>query len=191
MWLKETKGDQASVREGISLGSIVVISCVNTDSWSLSVQDLTSRSWTLVTLMVCCLSKPNCWNILWLLDFPMFVVQGSHFLMICLVTYATMVTWPDENPPAEDVPECVHWSCKGIWVETIGESRRGRREGLSPWKFLPRHIHIYLQGTHILFWDEGSEVWSTCLGREPIDLGTKGVVHQGVKTPLIPRITRS
>ncbi len=28
-------------------------------------------------------------------------------------------------------------------------------------------------------------MWSTCLGREPIDLGGKGVVRQEVKTPLI------
>ncbi len=54
------------------------------NSWTLSVQDLGSRSWTLETLMVSCLWKSNCYSILWLFDFPMFVVQGSHFLMICL-----------------------------------------------------------------------------------------------------------
>ena len=59
IWFRKSKGFQVSVREGISLGSITVISCVSTDSWSLSTQVLGSRSWTLVTVMVCCYEKPT------------------------------------------------------------------------------------------------------------------------------------
>ena len=55
-----------------------------TDTCSLSVQGRGSRSWSLVDWIVCCVWKSNCWNILWLLDFSMFVFQTSQFLMICL-----------------------------------------------------------------------------------------------------------
>ena len=68
-----------------------------------------SRSWTLEDLTDFCVWKPNCWNILWLLDFSMFVFQGSS---------------------VEVVPECEHWSYKGIWEESIGEYQRGKEEFL-------------------------------------------------------------
>ncbi len=143
MCLIQAKGFQVRVREGISLGSIVVISCDSTDWWVLSAQGLGSRSWTLVTLIVCCLWNTNCWSILWLLYFPVFVDQGSQFLMICRISWAETVTRPDESLPAEDAPEWVHCPYKDIWEVEIGEYLRGVPEGFVPWKF-PVTTHQYL-----------------------------------------------
>ncbi len=43
-----------------------------------------SRSCVLVSFIFYCVWKTNCWIILWLLDFWMFVFQDSHFLIISL-----------------------------------------------------------------------------------------------------------
>ena len=67
MWLRKTKYFQVSVRVGFSPGSIVSISWGRTDAWALSTQGRGSRSWTLVSWIVCYVWKVN------LLEYPVVV----------------------------------------------------------------------------------------------------------------------
>ena len=66
---------------GFSPGSITIISCVNTEGWSLTVQDRGFKSCSLVTWNVIGVRRANCSDIRVFETVAMFVCQSGHVLM--------------------------------------------------------------------------------------------------------------
>jgi hypothetical protein len=72
---------QVSMHLEDSPGSIVIISCANTEGWSLTVQDRGFKSCSLVTWNVIGVRRANCSDIRVFETVAMFVDQSGHVLM--------------------------------------------------------------------------------------------------------------